>query len=152
MNKLFTHSFLAVAIAASAPVALCSEVDKAPQQTYTTEAYYGTHLLTGLLSMASVPVCTLAGIEIGVGAMVALGSSDHPLPIITGLAGLTAALTILYKTPQWTDRFFFQKQPTTKQNLINFISRCLLVWAPGFNILFGTYVSNNIDIQEERAS
>lgn len=150
MKNILTHSFLALVIASSATIPLHARDD---HKKYDSLAYYGTHLLTGSASLVSAALITLWSCALGAYLEKEGAGAACLLPILVG-AG--TGLTITYKTPQWTNNYFFEEKPVrlTKQNVITFVTRLLLLPTMpllGFNVWISEYLGNNIVTEDEVA-
>src|SRR5437762_5328889 len=77
--------------------------------------HYGIHIVTDGCARLFFVASLITGGKVG-------KIIDEPLPI---LASAMAGLWVIYKTPQWTDKYVLEKSDhrTTKQNIITFLSR-----------------------------
>lgn len=101
--------------------------------------YYGTHIVTdigsdfvgGMAIGAGLTPALLLGIAHAKGwiAENSVGSFVAGIGVYTSLmSGVTAAVIIKFKSPQWTDMYILKnsKKRTKSQNIISFFSRAIL--------------------------
>jgi hypothetical protein len=60
------------------------------------------------------------------------------------LVGILAGLYVIYKTPQWTDKYVLKKDSvrTSKQNIIVFLNRCIIPYP--FGVVTGEFFNHEV--------
>jgi hypothetical protein len=153
MKNITVRSCILFAIATSAPISLSAHEHRS-EQSYSSGAYYLTHLITSLFGYAAIPVCTAVGFAAAAGTE-ALIQKENPLSFFMAFLGVVGGLRVFYKTPEWTDSCFFNKKSTTEKNILSLVCHLIMQWPLG--TLVGTYLRNNLktddnDTYETRAT
>ncbi|MFI5332986.1 MAG: hypothetical protein ACHQVS_02705 [Candidatus Babeliales bacterium] len=156
-----------IIFALSAPALLHpQQTETTPELQQKTEQlsanHYTSHLITGLAAHLVFLTSTVTGIIIG-DAVAKTGTADWisyqigltpkelrctNYNILFGVRAIPAALSMLaglyvvYKTPQWTDKYLLKKKKerSVRQNILVFLNRFLLPCPIG--ILTGEYFTH----------